>query len=154
MTRPFLSPGLYDFDSLQPGDRIATQSITIRAELITSFATLTGDTFEIHLSDSGAAAHGFHARIAHGLLVLSLIEGLKSTAPARIDALAALGWDWSFRAPVHVGDTIRAEVEVASKRASANPTRGLLTLNIDAFNQRSERVQSGQNRVMAYRRKG
>ena len=154
MSQDFLAPGLYDFDALQPGDRIVTKNVTVMAQSIASFAALTGDSFEVHLSDAGAARHGFPLQVAHGLFVLSLIEGLKSTAPARIDAFAALGWNWSFRAPVFAGDTIRAEIEVASKRASADPTRGLLVLDLSAFNQGSVLVQRGQCRVMAYRRRG
>jgi acyl dehydratase len=111
---------------------------------------MTGDAFEIHLSDEGAARHGFRARVAHGLLVLSLIEGLKSRDPVQFDTFAALGWDWSLRAPVYAGDHIRARIAVKDKRVAA-PDKGVLTLEIIVETQDLQVVQRGTARYMAYR---
>ncbi|WP_363262176.1 MaoC/PaaZ C-terminal domain-containing protein [Mesorhizobium sp.] len=46
----------------------------------------TRDRFEIHMSDEAALRHGFPASVAHGLLVLSLVDGLKNNAVARFRA--------------------------------------------------------------------
>ena len=100
MTGRALPPGRYGFDDANPGDRIETDALSVTPALIDAFADLTGDRFEIHLSDAAAQRHGFPARVAHGLLVLSLIDGLKNQCPAQFNAVASLGWEWSFRAPV------------------------------------------------------
>ena len=152
MTQHDLPPGLHDFDAAQIGDRIETGSVVVTATAIAAFAALTGDRFEIHLSDAGAQRHGFARQVAHGLLVLSLVDGLKNQCPAQFKALASLGWDWDFRKPVFVGDVIRAVLVVAGKRPSSNPARGVLTLGFQVLNQREEVVQKGRNRLMAYRR--
>jgi 3-hydroxybutyryl-CoA dehydratase len=81
---------------------------------------------------------------------LSLVEGLKSTAPAQLDTFASLGWDWSFRAPVYAGNSIRASITVAAKRA-AGAQRGMLTLSVSVENQDGAVVQQGQTRLMAQR---
>jgi 3-hydroxybutyryl-CoA dehydratase len=146
-----LPPGLYTFDQLQIGDSIATDQTTVTARAIVEFAALTGDNFEIHMTDHGAAKHCFPSQVAHGLLVLSLVEGLKSRAAARFSAFASLGWDWAFRKPVFAGDSIRCTVTVIAKRRSPNPAHGLLTLDIQVLNQRDEVVQKGQAKMMAYR---
>ena len=101
-----LGPGLYGLDRLRIGDRIETGRCDVTAERIDAFAALTGDRFEIHMDDAAARRHGFAARVAHGLLVLSLVDGLKNQARARFDAIASLGWEWQFRAPVLAGDRI------------------------------------------------
>jgi len=145
-----LPPGLYRFDQVQPGDCLLTDWAKVTPQAIDAFAALTQDRFAIHLSDEGARAHGFDRRVAHGLLILSLVEGLKATAPAQFATFASLGWDWAFRAPVFANDSIRALVTVAAKRA-AGPHRGLLTLAVSVENQNGQIVQQGQTRLMAHR---
>ena len=152
MTQHDLPPGLHDFDAAQISDRIETGSVVVTATAIAAFAALTGDRFEIHLSDAGAQRHGFARQVAHGLLVLSLVDGLKNQCPAQFKALASLGWDWTFRKPVFAGDVIRAVLVVEGKCPTGNPARGVLTIGIQVLNQPGEVVQQGQNRLMAYRR--
>lgn len=146
-----LSAGRYGFDDVTRGDSIDTGKVTVTAAMIDRFAELTGDRFEIHMTDEGAQRHGFSARVAHGLLVLSLVDGLKNQCPAQFHALASLGWDWSFRRPVLAGDTIGATITVREKRPTGKPDRGILTLEFDVTNQTGETVQRGTNQLMAYR---
>ncbi len=145
-----LTPGLYSFDQIEPGDCLLTAWADVSPQAIDSFAALTQDRFAVHLSDEGARAYGFERRVAHGLLVLSLVEGLKATAPAQLDTFASLGWDWSFRAPVFAGDRIRALVTVTAKRASG-ADKGMVTLSVRVENQDGKIVQQGQTRLMARR---
>ena len=144
-----LPPGLHSFDALKIGDEIVTNWAEITEKAIDTFAALTHDRFAIHLSDAGAQAHGFPKRVAHGLLILSLVEGLKSTAPAQINTFASLGYDWNFRAPVFAGDSIRARITVKAKRNAAD--KGLITLSVTVENQHGQTVQRGEARLIAYR---
>ena len=122
------------------------------AEHIDRFAELTGDRFEIHMSDERARRHGFDGRVAHGLLVLSLVDGLKNQAEARFDAIASLGWDWSFKRPVLIGDAISARLLIADKRPTRHAERGIVKLACDVSNQNGDIVQSGSNELMIYRK--
>ncbi|MCB1337616.1 MAG: MaoC family dehydratase [Maritimibacter sp.] len=147
-----LGPGLYGLDRLRIGDRIETGRCDVTAERIDAFAALTGDRFEIHMDDAAARRHGFAARVAHGLLVLSLVDGLKNQARARFDAIASLGWEWQFRAPVLAGDRIGVSIAVLALQPSrTKPDRGVATLAFDVTNQHGATVQSGRNRLMIYR---
>jgi len=145
-----LTPGLYGLDDLSVGDRIDTASVAVTGKLIDSFVALSGDDFEIHTSRQAAARHGFPARVAHGLLVLALVDGLKCKADARIHAQASLGWQWTFRRPVLAEDTIRARITVAEKRSLPDHERGILTLDVVVTNQNDAVVQSGTNTLMCY----
>ena len=145
-----LEAGIYTYNQVQVGDGWLTDWAKVTPQVIAAFAALTQDRYAIHLSDEGARAHGFDRRVAHGLLILSLVEGLKSTASAQLNTFASLGWDWSFRAPVYAGDSIRASITVAAKRA-AGAQRGMLTLSVSVENQDGAVVQQGQTRLMAQR---
>lgn len=147
-----LPPGRYYFEDIEVGDGIETASLMLEARHIDPFAALTGDHFEIHMSAAGAARHGFPKRVAHGLLILSLIDGLKNQAPAQFAAVASLGWEWSFVGPVFPGDTIRAVMVVEAKRETKRPERGILTVAFNVINQDARVVQSGVNKLMVLRR--
>ena len=146
-----LAAGRYGFDSLSVGDRIETGSAEVTAEKIDAFAQLTGDRFEIHMDDQAAKRHGFPGRVAHGLLVLSMVDGLKNQCGAQFDAIASLGWDWSFSGPIFIGDQIKVAISILAMRPTRKADRGILTLKFDVTNQRGETVQEGTNQLMVYR---
>lgn len=146
-----LIAGQYGFDDVGLNDKIETAVVTVTPAMVDTFADLTGDRFEIHLSDAAAQRHGFTARVAHGLLVLSLIDGLKNQCAAQFRAIASLGWEWSFRAPVLCNDTIQATLTIVEKRPTSRPDRGILRLEVTGINQRDEVVQKGHNLLMVYR---
>lgn len=143
-----LPPGTHGLTALRISDRVETAEATVTAEAIDRFADLSGDRFALHMDDGAARALGFPARVAHGLLVLSLIDGLKNQAPAQFDAIASLGWDIRFSAPVLVGDRLRAVFRVQSKRQTQDGARGLAVLTVEARNQRDEVVQLGRTTLM------
>ena len=153
MTRN-LTSGRHFFDDLSPGDVVETGRVRITAELIDSFAEMTGDRFEIHMEDAAAQRHGFPGRIAHGLLILSLVDGLKNQADAQFAAIASLAWDWKFSRPVFIDDLLGARITVSDMRETRKPDRGILTLDFDVSNQHNETVQNGVNQLMVYRRAG
>lgn len=146
-----LPPGLHGAATLGRGDRIECGTMTVTAEMIDAFADMTGDRFEIHMSDAAARRHGFDARVAHGLLVLSLIDGLKNRAPARFNARASLDWRWSFHRPVLAGDRIAVTITIAAVDRARKDDQAVLALDFDVTNQHGQYVQSGTNRLLVYR---
>lgn len=106
------------------------------------------------MDDEYARKLGFPRRIAHGLLVLSIADGLKNQSQVKLDAIASLGWDISFRAPVLVGDEISAKFRVESKRTTRNAGRGIVSFAVELANQDGRVVQRGLNRLMMMRKNG
>lgn len=151
MTERLLPPGRHGFHALCLGDRVETASVEVTAAMIDRFADLSGDRFALHMDDAAARALGFPARVAHGLLVLSLIDGLKNQAPAEFDAIASLGWEIAFRAPVLAGDSLHAIFTVQALRQTRDGGRGIAVLAVEARNQRGEIVQQGQTTLMLRR---
>ncbi len=78
---------------------------------VRAFAELSGDFNPVHLDADFAATTRFGRPIVHGLLTASLISTVVGT---RLPGLGSIYVSQSlrFRAPVHVGDTVRAEAEV------------------------------------------
>jgi acyl dehydratase len=140
------------FEEVEVGERFATGGIVVTESHVMGFAGLTGDFFDLHVDDEFARNLGFPGRVAHGILGLAIVDGLKNRAETRFRAVASLGWNWKFTRPILIGDRIHAEIEVAAKRETRRPERGVLVLSFKVKNQRDEVVQEGTNELMVLRR--
>ena len=101
------------YDELQIGDS-ASFTKTLSETDIYLFAGITGDMNPAHVDAVSAAEGMFKQRIAHGMLSASFIStvlAMKMPGPGTI----YLGQDLQFRAPVFIGDTVTARVEVTEK---------------------------------------
>jgi 3-hydroxybutyryl-CoA dehydratase len=140
---------LNKFNDVEIGDTFDTPGITIAESHVLGFAGLTGDFMPHHVDETFARELKFKGRIAHGLLVLSLVDGLKNRALVQFDVVAALNWEnWRFVKPVYIGDRINARIEIANKRLTRSGERGIITLRIEVRNQDGEVVQDGCNQIM------
>jgi 3-hydroxybutyryl-CoA dehydratase len=143
-----LEPGLYDLDDIEAGDHYATSGMTVTETHVVNFAGVSGDMYDLHLDDVAAQEAGFPGRIAHGLLGLSLADGLKTRCAVRLRGLATLSWNWAFRAPLMIGDRIHVEVEVIGKRVTKRADRGIATLKLRVMNQGGDVVQEGETLLL------
>jgi 3-hydroxybutyryl-CoA dehydratase len=121
----------------------ATRTRVITEDDIVRFADVSGDFNPVHLDAEYAAKTPFGERIAHGFLTASMISGILGTdlpGPGTI----YLGQTLKFLAPVCIGDTITASVEVIAVREE----KGLLTLRTDCTNQEGKLVLTGEATVL------
>ena len=98
------------FEDLSMG-MAETYSKTVKSSDVVGFAEITGDRNPVHLSEHFAAKTPFKGRIAHGLYTASLISaviGTRLPGPGAIYVSQTL----QFLAPVKIGDTVDATVEV------------------------------------------
>ena len=80
-------------------------------------------------------------------------DGLKTRSDMRFMPGMSLGWEWSFVAPIKLGDTVRVKFHVGTKRESkSKPGWGILVLPSELINQQGEVVQKGEHRVMVPRK--
>jgi 3-hydroxybutyryl-CoA dehydratase len=95
---------------LKVGDS-AQISKTITETDIDDFARVTGDFNPVHLDQAYAEKTIFKGRIAHGLLSVGLLSNiLGNILPGH--GTIYLSQEVRFLAPVRIGDTITARVEV------------------------------------------
>lgn len=147
-----LEPGMYAYDDLEIGDYFDTGGIKVTEAHVMAFAGISGDHFDVHVDDEFAQAHGFPGRIAHGLLGLSMADGLKNRSPVKILGIASLGWNWAFRRAILIDDRIKVRVTVKALRPTKRPDRGIATLFFDVTNQHGETVQDGETLLLTTRK--
>ncbi|HXK05442.1 MAG TPA: MaoC family dehydratase [Verrucomicrobiae bacterium] len=136
------------YEEVPVGLSFDTDGIVITESHIVQFAGLSGDFFALHMDDDFARSLGFPGRVAHGLLGLILVDGLKNRASHRFQAVASLSWQWNFRKPMFPGDRISGRLRVADKRLTRRGDRGILTLAIEVRNANGEILQDGTNLLM------
>lgn len=106
------------FEDLALGLR-ETYSKTVKASDVVGFAEISGDRNPIHLSEHFAAKTPFGGRIAHGLYTASLISAVIGTRLPGPGAIY-LSQTLRFLAPVRIGDTVEASVEVVELSEKGN----------------------------------
>jgi 3-hydroxybutyryl-CoA dehydratase len=95
---------------LKIGDS-AQISKTISESDIELFARATGDFNPIHLDQAYAEQTSFKGRIAHGLLSVGLLSAVLGNILPGYGTIY-LSQEVKFLAPVRIGDTLTAQVEV------------------------------------------
>ena len=101
------------YDQICMGDS-AEFSKTFSEADIYLYAGISGDFNPAHVNEAYARNTFFKTRIAHGMLsagLISAVIGTRLPGPGSIYMQQSL----SFLAPVHMGDTVTARVEVIEK---------------------------------------
>ena len=108
-------------DQLQVGDS-AEFAKTVSESDIYLFAGVTGDMNPAHIDEDYAKGTFFKGRIAHGMLAagfVSAVLGTRLPGPGTIYLSQSL----SFKAPVPIGATVTARVEVVELTVEKNRVR-------------------------------
>lgn len=136
--------GLY-FEEFEVGQRIVTAARTITEADIVSFAAMSGDYNQIHTDAEFAKSTPFGQRIAHGLLVLSVISGLAVQTGFMEGTIIAFRQidRWKFSRTVFIGDTVHADLKITDTKALRRLGGGSVTLKLTVINQHDEAVMSG-----------
>ena len=131
------------FDEWNVGDTIVHEirrTVTETDNLL--FSTMTHNPQPLHIDAEAARASEFGQILVNGTFTFALMVGL-SVADTTLGTLVAnLGYDkLTMPKPVFIGDTLRAESEVAELRPSkSRPGAGVVTFAHRLLNQRDEVV--------------
>lgn len=101
------------FADLKIGDK-ASMSKTVTEYDVYAFAGVTGDFNPVHIDKEFAKNTMFGERIAHGMLSAGFISAVIGTSLPGANSIY-MGQELSFKAPVKIGDTVTATVEVIEK---------------------------------------
>jgi acyl dehydratase len=141
------------FEEFSEGDRIEHEKRrTISESDNQRFCDMTMNQQPLHLDATFAADTDFGERLVNGLYTMSLAVGL--TIPETTDGtiVANLSYDdVSHPEPVFHGDTIRAVSTVANVRETADGSRGVVTMDVEVFNQYDDVVCSFERTVLSLR---
>lgn len=143
MSEGYRPRGMY-FEEFTEGTQVVSQGRTITEADIVNFAGISGDFNVIHTNAEFGKTTPFGERIAHGLLVLSVATGLGMQL-GFLDgtALAFIGLEWKFKAPVKIGDTVHLVAQVKQTKAMKALGGGFVIFDARVLNQRDEVVQEG-----------
>ena len=132
-------------EDLTAGDVFTSAARTITEGDVVAFAGLSGDFNPIHTDVEFAKETPYGQRVVYGLLGLSMLTGLLDrTGLFSGSAIAMLGIrDWTFTAPLFIGDTIRFRLTIVDVRRSRSGDRGVVQRYFELMNQRDEVVQKG-----------
>src|SRR6185295_16302672 len=117
----------------------ARRSLTLTAHHVATFAALTGDYNPLHFDADFAARTRFGALVVQGGLTTGLLHALVAMdlpGPGSV----FLSQNWRFTAPVYVGETILAEVEVVRVHA----TKPVTQLSVKVTKDSGETVLEGE----------
>jgi acyl dehydratase len=124
--------------SLEVGQQ-ATRTMSVTAEHVKAYATLTGDYNPLHFDEAFTAKTRFGRLVAHGGLTTGLLHALVAMdmpGPGTV----FLSQNWKFTAPVYIGDTITAEATVLE----VHPSKPVSRLAIVIRRQTGEVVLEGE----------
>lgn len=116
----------------------ASRSITLTTEHVEKYATITGDYNPLHFDEGFASKTKFKKLVVQGGLTTGLLHALVAMdmpGPGTV----FLSQNWEFTAPVFIGDTITAEVEVLS----IHPTKPVTKIKVVVRRQTNEIVLVG-----------
>jgi len=131
------------FEDWTIGDRIAHEirrTVTETDNLL--FSTMTHNPQPLHIDAEAAKASEFGQILVNGTFTFALMIGLSVGDTTLGTLVANLGYDkLVMPKPVFIGDTMRAETEIADLRDSrSRPTAGIVTFQHELINQRGEVV--------------
>ena len=131
------------FDEWTVGDAIVHEirrTVTETDNLL--FTTMTHNPQPLHLDAEFAAKSEFGQILVNGTFTFALMIGLSVGDTTLGTLVANLGYDkLTMPKPVFIGDTLRAESEVAELRPSkSRPGAGIVTFSHRLLNQRDEVV--------------
>ncbi len=131
------------FDQWSIGDQIAHEirrTVTETDNLL--FSTMTHNPQPLHLDAEAARASEFGQIIVNGTFTFALMVGLSVGETTLGTLIANLGYDkLVMPKPVFIGDTLRAETEIAElKPSKSRPGAGIVTFRHRMLNQRDEVV--------------
>ena len=137
--------GLY-FEEFEIGQRVASPARTITEADIVYFAGISGDWNSIHTDAEYAKTTPFEQRVAHGLLIMTIVSGLAVRTGVIEGTVLAFReiQSWKFSLPVFIGDTIHAILEVEDTKKMPRLGGGSIKLSIDVRNQDDKTVMKGR----------
>jgi len=147
--RPDEVRGLF-FEEFVPGYKIITSARTITEADVVNFAGISGDFNQMHVDADYSQKSFFGQRVAHGLLVLSVVSGLAvQTGVMEGTVIAFREIDgWKFSKPVFIGDTVHAVMEAIERKEMPRLKGGSVTIDVSVMNQHGEVVMKGNLTVL------
>ena len=130
------------YAEINVGDSASFQKTISEADVY-MFAGVTGDMNPAHINHEAMKDTKFGGRIVHGMLTAGLVSavlGMHLPGPGTI----YLSQQLTFKAPVKIGETVKAVAEVVEKLE-----KGRVRIKTTCYNQDGTEVLDGEALVIA-----
>lgn len=140
------------FDDFTLGERFVLPSRTMTESHFLAFQAASGDNHPIHYDRPYCQAHGHRDLLAHGFQVLIQTAPGAGLFPHLVEEslMGFIEQSSRFLAPVYVGDTLYAALEVAELKAQR--TTGVLVMRTSVHNQEGTLVMEGEQKILLRKR--
>lgn len=127
----------------------SSERLVTEADL-TLFAELSGDRHPIHVDEEYARRTRFGRRILHGPFGVAVALGLFGDFPEFAGSAIALTdiREWSFKAPIFIGDRIHLSMRITAKRPASSGRHGLVNRFMRLVRHDGTVVQEGSMGLM------
>lgn len=143
------------FEAFNVGDQYESQGRTVTEADVVTFAGLSGDFNPLHTDAEFARSTPFGERIAHGMLVAAMATGMANwTGIFEGTTLALMEQQIRYKGAVKFGDTVHLQLEVADKRETSKPDRGIVRFAARVLNQQDKVVIDGEWTLLMRRQEG
>jgi acyl dehydratase len=140
------------FDDFTVGERFVLPSRTMTESHFLAFQAVSGDNHPIHYDRLYCQAHGHRDLLAHGFQVLIQTVAGAGLFPHLVEEslMGFIEQSSRFLAPVYVGDTLYAALEVSALKAQR--TTGVLSVRSSVHNQDGTLVMEGEQKYLLRKR--
>lgn len=129
------------WQDLEIGQRFDTWSRTITEADLVNFVSVTG-MLEAIFIDADFERGAIAGRPVPGALTYTLIEGFILQSMIQGTGLAMLELHQQIHAPVKVGDTISATIEISAIKPTSRSGRAVVTSLVEVMNQHGTKVMT------------
>jgi len=129
------------FEEMPEGLELTSPGRTVTEADVVLFAGLSGDYNPLHTDAEFAKTTPFGERIVHGMLTVAISTGMSNwTGLFAGTTIALMEQNIQYKGAVKFGDTVHLQLEVAEKKETSKPDRGIVKFAARMLNQRDELV--------------
>jgi acyl dehydratase len=106
------------YEDVEVGQTYFVPGAAVTEYHLSQFAEISGDHHPVHTDEAYAKTSLFGRRIAHGPMGIAMAIGLFGKIPEFQESTVAMLdiKDWTFRAPVFIGDVLSLQLTIVGKR--------------------------------------
>ncbi len=133
------------FSELVVGSEFIGSGRTLTEADLSIACMVSGDWHPIHADESYARQRGLPGRLFQGSFGILIATGMATALPHFSDEIiGATGIrEWTYRAPLFVGDTVHVRSVILNKRVTSDRKRAVIERTLSLINQKDAIVQEG-----------
>jgi acyl dehydratase len=141
---------MYSFESLKPGQTFSSPARTLTETDLVMFNMMTGDWHPIHADEVYARETRVGRRMFVGTFGIALaVAQSNDLLPLKNRIIAALGIkEWSYKAPLFIGDTMHTDMVIAETRVTSDGKRGVISRALRLLKHDGTLAQEGRAESM------